>query len=98
MRDISGREKELIEEMKSQKLDYLGVSEIKKKEEGIEEPEEGYILYWSGVQVARREAEEVEIIVKTDQIKNIGNEKYIKGRIIKIDTKTEGRELGSFLK
>lgn len=57
--------------MKSQKLDYLGVKEIKKKGQGIEELEKGYILYWSKVEAARRGAEGVGMIVTPEQIKNI---------------------------
>lgn len=44
-----------------------------------------YILYWSGGDSTKRGAQGVEIMVKSGQIKNIVNNKYINARILKID-------------
>lgn len=49
MTNINGKESEIIEELKQHNLDYLSITEIKKKGEGIEEIKDRYWLYWSEV-------------------------------------------------
>ena len=90
-RSIKGKENEIVEEMKVQGIDYLGVTEIRRKGKGIKELREGYIMYWSGVGFNERGAEGVGLIVKADKVTNIIEEWYVSERIfvaeIRLDRK-----------
>lgn len=50
LRSLNGREDEIIEKVKSYKLDYLRLTETKNKSKGLEELEDRYWLYWSAVE------------------------------------------------
>lgn len=91
IRSINGKENEIIEEMKLQKLDYLGVTEIKKKGRGMEELKDGYWLYWSGVETKERGAEGVGLVVKPENINNILKERYVNSRLMTLDVKCKNR-------
>lgn len=69
IRGINGKEDELIEEIIIQKLDYLGITETKKKKAGIQVLREGYMLIWSGVEEAERAAGGVALLINPYKIK-----------------------------
>ncbi|KAK4873717.1 hypothetical protein RN001_013077 [Aquatica leii] len=48
VKSIIGKEDEIIEEMQMQNIDYLGITETKRKGKGEMELNEGHWLYWSG--------------------------------------------------
>lgn len=48
------------------KLDMLGITETKKKKNGMTRLSEGYWLYWSGVEDNERAAAGIGIIVNKD--------------------------------
>lgn len=83
--------------MKSQNIDYLGVTEIKKKGKGFMELREGYWLYWSGVGLNERGAEGVGLVVKPDKIKNIREERYNSGRLLIVDVKIDDENIWTLI-
>ncbi|GJQ68742.1 hypothetical protein Trydic_g17274 [Trypoxylus dichotomus] len=66
VRSIIGKKDEIIEEMKVQNPDYMGVTEAKKKLQEIEEMNDGYWLYWLGVDKKNGRAEGVGIMIKPE--------------------------------
>jgi hypothetical protein len=69
IRGLSGKENELIEECRKVKLDILGITETKKKGQGITEGGSGYYLIYSGVPTNERAKARVGCL---------GNEKWRK--------------------
>ena len=92
LRSLTGKEDEVVEEMKVQDIDYLGVTEIKRKGKGMKELREGYWLYWSGVDMDKRGAEGVGLIVKPGKINSITNERYVNERLFVAEVKMENNK------
>ncbi|KAF5274375.1 hypothetical protein FQA39_LY07255 [Lamprigera yunnana] len=88
IRRLNVKEEEIIEEMKPQKLSYLGTTETKKKSKEVKELREGCMSLWSGVENADHAAGEVG----PDKIKNIKKEKYVNKRLQTIEINWEGRQ------
>lgn len=82
VRSIRGKEIEIIEEMEKQQLDFLGITETKKKGKGINRIAKGYWLYWSGVNESERGKEGVGMIIKPEKIESVVKENFINERIL----------------
>ena len=83
-------EQELIQEMKDRKIKILGLSEIKKKGNGIKKLQDGYILRYSGVGMDRRTKEGVWIIITSEQLETkVSGWELINSRILVIDLHLE---------
>ena len=57
IKTINGKEIELIQEMKDWKIEIFGLSEVKKKGNGIKKLQDGYMLRYSEVGMDRRAKE-----------------------------------------
>jgi hypothetical protein len=87
IRGLSGKENELIEECRKVKVDILGITETKKKGQGITEVGNGYYLIYSGVPTNERAKAGVGCLVKEKWRKKILGWTYISERIIKFEAR-----------
>ncbi|KAK4871920.1 hypothetical protein RN001_016044 [Aquatica leii] len=78
--------------MQMQNIDYLGITETKRKGKGEMELNEGHWLYWSGVEQEEWGAKGVGLIVKADKVKNIREERYINERLLGLNIKIDNEE------
>lgn len=92
VRSLAGKLNELTHEMEQAKLDYLAITETKKKEKGMTQLHNGYWMFWSGVEKQETAKGGVGIIVKEDKIKNVSQENLINERLMSIDIRIEGEE------
>lgn len=89
IKTLVGKEVELIEEMKSHKLEVLGLSEVKKKGSGIMSLQEGYTLRFSGVGMDTRAKEGVAIVTSEQMEMRVSGWEPVNSRIIVINLDVE---------
>lgn len=77
IRSIKGKEHELVEEFEKANLDFLAITETKKKGQGMIKLGKGHALFYKGVTAEQRAAEGVGCLIKNQQVKNIKKCKYI---------------------
>lgn len=85
---LTGKEMEIAEEMESNNLQILGLSETKKKGRGYRQLTNKHTLYYSGVSQERRAKEGVGIIITEEMNKNVIKYKPVNSRIIRVSIKT----------
>lgn len=66
-------------------VDYLGVTAKKDRWRGIEEIKEGCVLFLSGADVTKGKQEDVWLMVRSDQIRNIIKKKYVNEKLLLIE-------------
>lgn len=87
VRSITGKEEELVEEMEKQQIEILGITETKKKGNGMKRIHKGYWIFWSGVKETEGARGGVGLIIKPTRLKDIINEEYISERLLRIEMK-----------
>lgn len=87
VRGSKGKEVEIVEEMIKADIDYLGITETKRKGKGLERIHRGYWLYAVGVEQGVHAQAGVGFIVREDRINNITEVKYKNERVMKINMK-----------
>ena len=83
VRSLSGKEVELVEEIKKYNIDILGITETKKKGKGVENLN-GYKLVYSGVDLKERARAGVAVLIR-DNIYNDSDINYINERLLEIN-------------
>ncbi|KAJ4430790.1 hypothetical protein ANN_19381 [Periplaneta americana] len=66
IKTIAGKEVELIQEMKRHKPEILGISEVKKKGNGMKKLQEGYTLQYSGIGMDSRLRKGIMVVINLD--------------------------------
>ena len=89
IKTINGKEIELIQQMKDQKIEILGLSKVKKKVNGIKKLQDGYTLRYSGVGMDRRAKEGVGIITSEQLETKVSGWEPINSRMLVIDLDLE---------
>ena len=84
IKTLNGKEVEMIEEMEKYRLEILGISEVKKKGNGMIHLEKGYVLRYVGVNIGRRAKDGVGILLSEEMEKGV-EDVYV----------TRGAEIGS---
>lgn len=85
IKTINGKEVELIQEMKDRKMEILGLSEVKRKGNGMRRLQDGYILRYSGVGMDSRAKEGVGIITNERIETKVSGWEPINSRIMVVD-------------
>ena len=91
VRSLNGKEVELVEESKKYSLDILGITETKKKEQGIDSYE-GYKLIYSGVSRCERARAGVAALIK-DEIFENSDFDYISERLLEINVELKEKKV-----
>ena len=91
VRSLNGKEVELVEESKKYSLDILGITETKKKEQGIDSYE-GYKLIYSGVSRCERARAGVAALIK-DEIFENSDFDYISERLLEINVELKEKRV-----
>ena len=86
---LTGKEVELIDEMKKYKIEILGLSETKRKGIGELQLDDGYVLMYSGVSKDKRAKEGVGIVISESLKHHVTNWEGISSRIIRLDLQTK---------
>ena len=89
IKTINGKEVELIQEMKDHKMEILGLSEVKRKGNGMRRLQDGYILRYSGVGMDSRAKEGVGIITNERIETKVSGWEPINSRIMVVDLDLE---------
>jgi exonuclease III len=93
VRSIAGKEIELVGEIKKLNVKILGMTETKKKGQGIEKLQDRYVLYYSGVPKTQREKAGVGCIIHENLAELITGWNSVSERImtvtVKLDTDQE---------
>lgn len=82
---LTGKEPELVDEMKKYKVDILGVSEARKKASGTKILNNNYVLRYSGTPWNERAKEGVAIIVSEEMDSKITQWEAVSSRLIWVD-------------
>ena len=90
VRSLSGKEVELVEEIKKYNVDILGITETKKKGEGVENYE-GYKLIHSGVGTNERARAGVETI--RNDLFDDSDINFINERLLEINIDLKGKSV-----
>ncbi|XP_031358768.1 uncharacterized protein LOC116182371 [Photinus pyralis] len=85
IRSLNGKEHELVEEFENAKLDFLAITETKKKGQGIIQLERGHTLLYSGVKPEVRAAEGVGCIIRKEHVKCLKKWEFISGKVLKVE-------------
>lgn len=85
IKGLAGKEIELVEEMEKQQLDYLGITETKKKGQGVTRIAKGYWLYWSGVEQTKWGSEGVGLVISPKNIENVIKENLANSRLLRVE-------------
>ena len=91
VRSLSGKEVELVEEIKKYSVDILGITETKKKGEGVENYE-GYKLIHSGVGTNERARAGVATLIRNDLFDD-SDINYINERLLEINIDLKGKSV-----
>ena len=91
VRSLSGKEVELVEEIKKYNIDILGITETKKKGEGMENYE-GYKLIYSGVGANERARAGVAALIRNDLFDDL-DINYINERLLEINIDLKGKSV-----
>ena len=92
VRGLSGKEHELVEEINKYKIDILGITETKTKEQGIGMTIGNYTFIHSGVSKEERARAGVGIIIKNDILEN-SDHKCINERLLELNVDLKDRKL-----
>lgn len=92
VRGLNGKEDELTEELSKMNMQYVGITETKRKGKGVKKLPNGYWMYWSGVEAEDNAGAGVALLVKEENMKNIKNEKYVNERILSVKIKEDKDE------
>lgn len=90
---LTGKEVEIVEEMKQNKLQILGLSETKKKGKGKMQLDNGYMLYYTGVQQDQRAKEGVGIIINDEMDKRVIQFKAVNSRVMVVSIEFSREEV-----
>lgn len=82
---LTGKSEELVDFMEKEKIDVLGLSEVKWKGKGKRKMRKGYTLFWSGGQEAKNG---VGIIIKQTIEEYVETVEYTSDRIMKMRLRT----------
>ncbi|KAJ4428628.1 hypothetical protein ANN_24673 [Periplaneta americana] len=86
---LNGKEVEVIQEMEIYKIDLLGISEVRKKGNGVKTLDKGHVLRYSGVSWNSRANEGVGIIVMKEMDRKVTSWEAINSRIMYLDLEVE---------
>ena len=89
IKTLNGKEVEMIEEMEKYRLEILGISEVKKKGNGMIHLEKGYVLRYVGVNIGKRAKEGVGIVLSEEMEKRVESWEAVNSRLISIRIKLE---------
>jgi hypothetical protein len=93
VKTIVGKEVEITKEMERDKIQVLGISEVKKKRSRETTLEKGSVLRYLGVEKRRRAKDGVGIIMDETTDKNVIKWTPMNSRIIRVDLHLEGNRL-----
>ena len=93
VRSITGKEKELVEEMRKTKVKILAVTEIKKKGQGIEGLDDGFVLIYSGVPKRERARAGVACVVHTAMKAKLKSWNFVSKRILTVQIELDANPL-----
>jgi hypothetical protein len=82
----------LVKELKETKVKYLASTETKKKGQGVEELDEDFLLFYSGVPKNERARAGVGYLLHKRNKERIKGWNFVNERIMTIDIKEENEE------
>jgi len=89
VRSIAGKQIALVGEIKKLNVKILGVTETKKKGQGIEKLQDGYLLYYSGVPKTQRAKAGVGCIMQENLAELITDWNSVSERIMTVTVKLD---------
>ncbi|XP_039291249.1 uncharacterized protein LOC120352957 [Nilaparvata lugens] len=89
VRTLTGKEVELVEEMRKRKIQLMGLSEVKKKGSGSVELKDGYVMVYSGVVMQSRAKEGVGVVMTPEAFNKVSDWQAINSRIMTVDLDLE---------
>ncbi|XP_072392345.1 uncharacterized protein [Diabrotica undecimpunctata] len=97
VRSLNGKEKELIDEFDKAQLDFLAITETKKKGQGMDELDKEHVFLYSGVSTDSKAAEGVGCLMRASYMSYVKNWKFISQRNLKIEITLDNSEITTIL-
>ncbi|XP_072395040.1 uncharacterized protein [Diabrotica undecimpunctata] len=97
VRSLNGKEKELIDEFDKAQLDFLAITETKKKVQGMDALDKEHVFLYSGVSTDSRAAEGVGCLMRASYMSYVKNWKFISQRNLKIEITLDNSEITTIL-
>ncbi|XP_072039074.1 uncharacterized protein [Amphiura filiformis] len=88
---LGDKEPELVETMERYRINIMGISDTRRKEYGMKEIHNNYVLIWSGVEKNKRAKHGVGFVLHPEVAKNITETEYISERIMKLQIRQDGK-------
>ncbi|XP_072389283.1 uncharacterized protein [Diabrotica undecimpunctata] len=97
VRSLNRKEKELIDEFDKAQLDFLAITETKRKGQGMDELDKEHVFLYIGVSTDSRAAEGVGCLMKASYMSFVKNLKFILQNKLKIEITLDNSEITTIL-